>query len=437
MPISTRDMLALATGNGLPVVRDVTPNLSVFNPLYVESGLIDPRTGRKIGGIPLGYCGPKRSGGLFWFDPNEMYRAGVVQDLNWMVFGITGYRKSSMIKHMIFRGVRDPFNYRFCVVDRKENEYAPIAAAIEGSRTLRFGEGTNHFINPLDRVMDFDTQKNLLKALLVVAIGENQDLGIEQSRLLSEALRAVHAEITHRPIVLQDLSDKLREPTPEMALKLDSTVEQIKQQGRKMFLGLSELIDGDYRGMFHEPTTPGMFDAVPLLVLDCSNVEDEKAVLMSILINFFTMSMNKSVDASRRFNFVPHDEAWGMAKHGVYVDSLRTSFKIGRTLGISVGVVTHHFSNLIRSGGKEAVKDLMSDSSTMIIFRQDPGELESLAPLMDLSDREAELATTLEPGFAIFKVRGKQGIEIEIVAWDEELPLIRTSQKIEQSHYDS
>ena len=144
------EILEFLAGDQLPVQRATSRHLSAVNPLFAESGLIDPRTQSKAIGLPWGYCGRERSGGLYFYDEYRLYQARLLHNPNVKVFGEIDHRKSSGVKCMIYRGAACGYNH--LVTDRK-GEYTALADAIPGSKILRFGEGTNLFINPLDKAM--------------------------------------------------------------------------------------------------------------------------------------------------------------------------------------------------------------------------------------------------------------------------------------------
>ena len=138
--------------------------------MQAESGIIDPRTRAKVRGLPIGYCGRDRSGGIFYFDPVQLYQAGIVQNTNVKVFGKIGNRKSAGAKIEICRGINAGYNH--LATDRK-GEYTLLVNA-KGGKVLRFGVDTDTFINPLDKVMDHNTQVELIANMTLTALGESR-----------------------------------------------------------------------------------------------------------------------------------------------------------------------------------------------------------------------------------------------------------------------
>ena len=67
-------------------------------------------------------------------------------------------------------------------------------------------------------------------------------------------------------------------PSEEMAGGLATTAEALAQATRQAALGLQRLCEGDLRGMFDGPTTPGLDLDAPLVVLDLHAVYDSSAL---------------------------------------------------------------------------------------------------------------------------------------------------------------
>lgn len=425
------EVIKAACGAQLPTYRATSRHLAALNPFSLESGIIDPKTGLMIDGVPIGYFGPNRCGGYAAIDEFVLHQAGIIPDLNVKIFGIINNRKSSGEKIKIRRGVY--FGRNHLVTDRKSHEYSRLAASIPGSRVLKFGEDADHFINPLDPSMPMSVKHELLGAMALNAMNEviRPKLNVVESTMLWECI--IEAENHRGPgsffvPTLPTLVEKLSDPCERIVNKLAIPRDELLRDTRNLRLSFIRLVDGDLKGMFHKETTPGLFKAVPLLVLDCDGVRGEKAVVMITLINFFTLSRNAAASSDDdRFHVVVHDEAWDLATYPGFVDSIRTGFKLGRTKGFSNRIVAHHLSNLYRSGHTKAIEDLVSDSSTTLIYKQDRKEIEATADDLDLNDREVERATKLQEGHCLCKIRGFPAIEIEYTAWPEELPLIETS----------
>ncbi len=427
--MSAPDVLQAVCGDQLRTFRTLSTHTGPVSPLIVESGLIDPRTGRKMAGVPLGYAGPRRSAGGFSFDEYVAHNAIEQQmnSLNSLVFGMTGFRKSAGEKLRILRDTL-LFGRNYLVTDRKGHEYTPLVKHIPGAKVLKFGPESNHFINPLDPVMTRDIQLELLVALALNAMQIGTKLSPTEHQLLWRALQDAHNEPGQAGVpTIDTLLHKLLHPSQATQARLGMDQAGVREGNKNLRMGLMRLAgDGDLAGMLHKPTTPGLFDAVPLLVLDCDGIDGEKAVIMVTLINFFTLSKNAISDSDNRFHHVLHDESWDLATYPGFVDSVRRGFKLGRTKGFGNRLVNHHWKNIIHSGN-DKVEDLIGDSSLIISYRQDPPEIEASAHVLGYSDQEVERIKVLPPGSALYKIRGLPAIEVEYVALPWEIPMLNTS----------
>jgi hypothetical protein len=430
MTATITDKLEFLAGDRLPVFRATSRHLAALNPWFAETGLINKRTGQKALGLPVGYCGRERSGGVFYYDEYHLYQAGILHNPNVKVFGEIDHRKSTGVKCMIYRGAACGYNH--LVTDRK-GEYTKLAEAIPGSKVLRFGEGSKVFINPLDNSMDLNTQRELVASMTITAMGGNRtSLNIKESSLLMEAIIDAHRGFSGKSIsdvaTLPVVVEKLLNPSEEMARAMSRTVDYLKEEGYEMALALRRLTDTDLRGMFHQPTTPGLFNEdTPLLVMNCEGVTGESAVIMVILINFFTQSQWGRANSNMRFHKVIHDESWDLAAYPGFVESVRRAFKLGRTWGVANWIIAHHKSNLDRSGSSDAIKDLIADSDTTISYKQDEAELSATADDLGLNKAEVARIVQLPPGTALYKIGDQPAIEVEQVVWDAERPLVETS----------
>jgi hypothetical protein len=421
------DVLELIMGDRLPVHRATTRAISGLW-LQMEGGIIDPTTNAKVPGLPVGYAGRRRSGGIFVFDEFPFYNAGIISNTNKIVLGLVGHRKSSFVKCEISRGCQ--VGYRHLVTDLK-GEYTRLAASIKGSRVLRFGANTDLYVNALDPTMDLHTQVELVTSLARSALMRDKDrLNVVELTLLWEAIRASHEAPSGEIALLTDTVRYLFEPSLSMVKAMHKTQEEVKAQGYDLALALQRYTAGDLMGMFHHPTTPGLLEESPLTVLNLEALTGDAAVAMIILLNFFTQSVWGRKNASVRFHKVYHDEAWDLARYPGFIDSVRRAFKLSGTWGVCNTLVAHHSTNLKRSSSNAGVDDLLPDTGTKILYAQDPGELSKAAEDLSLNESELERIPRFDPGFALWKLGNRPGIEVEHIVWPEERRLVETRHHI-------
>ena len=447
MNLSVRDRKDRRYGDSLPVHRATTLHLSALNPMFLESGLIDPRTGSKVRGVFRGHIGKNGSGPTFEFDEYQLYQSGILNNANTKVFGEPNHHKSGDAKCNVFRGAAVGFNH---LVTDRTGEWTAVVNAINSNphiaakaKVLKFGEATERdtqlYINPLDKSMTLKDRSDLLAAMAVTAIGrrngiEINALEIEERSLLWQAL--VDALNQYGPddqtglaigeATLPDVVNRLLNPTQNMAEAMRESQEYLRQLGRSMALGLLRLTETDLKGMFHRQTTAGIWQDTPLLVMDCQGASGEAAVLMITLINFFTRSQWSRENPAYRFHKIIHDEAWDLAAYPAFIDSTRESFKQGGKWGVGNTIIAHHMQNLYRSGSSDAVRDLISDSDVTICYKMDSAELEKSAGDLELNRSEVSLITDFEPGVALYKIGSRPGIVVRHEAWPEEKSFVET-----------
>ncbi len=433
MPGTVKDWTEAALGARLPVHMATSRHLSAVHPFFTESGLIHPLTGEKIPGLPYGRCGRDGSGGIHTFDEYMLYQAKLLNNANVKVLGDINYRKSMTVKFMIYCGVIVGFNH--LVIDPK-GEYTALVDQINEeapgyARIVRVGKEAQTFINPLDEaVMDLGVQRDLVASLACTAINDDTvQLGIVERELLWTAITDAHNHYgvgTRRMPTLPAVVEKLFNPSESMAIDMRKSKDELVTIGYKMALGLQRLTRGDLVGMYHQETSPGLFDETPLLVMNVAGLQGEAALMMIILINMFSQSLWARRNPMKRFHKVINDEAWDLAAYPEFVLSLQRAFKLGGTWGVSNWIVTHRLTDLDRSGSIEAIKGLKEDSEVTICFRQPEGEMKVSAEALNFTEAEAERVTQLPPGWALHKVGNQPAIEVEHVIPRRLRPVMET-----------
>ena len=426
-------------GDRLPIQRATTLHLRALNPLWGESGIIDKRTGKKVPGLPIGKAGRNGSAGSFSFDPYMFHAARgldgapIIHNLNVIILGLIDMGKSALVKQLVYLACAAGYS---CLVTDIKGEYGPLVRAIPGAKELKFGDSEEDeklSINPLDKNIPDEIQRELIASLALATMGEGRsELNIEEKGVLWAAIRdakrhyGVGADGLASDIpVLAAVVDKLFDPTPEMAKEHHESQEFLRQTGRAMALGLKQLTEGDLVGIVDKPTSHGFWADTPLLVLNCKDLSDDKLPIMVIAANYLTSSQFGKSNSWGRFQWVWHDETWRLAGIPGFVSSLRASFKLGRSEGVFNGIVFHHLENLWRSSQQAIVKDLIGDADTRIIYQQNRFELGLSSEALQLSEEEQARIPNLPAHTALWKI-GKRSIEVEHVLVPELEQVIQT-----------
>jgi type IV secretory pathway VirB4 component len=379
-----------------PGHRATTANAQAIYPFFAENGLGE-------GGV---YIGTDVHGSAFTYDPFVLYERRLVSNPNLFIAGEVGAGKSSLVKTYLYRQAlfgRVPW-----IADPK-GEYTALAHAL-GVAPIRLIPGGDVRLNPVARA---DGQLNLLRALASGSLARRLDP--EEEGALREALRAVNADEDVEP-TLPAIVELLFKPTAGMAKRLYATARALAEKSREVALGVQRLCEGDLRGMFDGPSTPGLRLDGRAVVLDLSAFYDSAALgLVMTCASAWQRSMiarlHADADALGRptrkmINVL--DEAWrALALLGVG-EWLQEKFKLSRE-GVQNVVVMHRLSDLSAAGAagsreRELAEGLLHDAQTRVIYRQAPDNVALTRELLGLTSVEADLLPELADGVALWKV---------------------------------
>jgi type IV secretory pathway VirB4 component len=397
----------------MPAHRATTANLQAVYPFVAEGGL----GGRGV------YIGKDAYGGSFCFDPFELYAAGQLESPNMTVFGGLGFGKSSLLKTYLWRQV-GVFGRRGLVIDKK-GEWAPLAAAL-GCQPIRLAPRAGTVLNPLAAPAALGPAGEAAQleiAVAVTAAALRRALEPEEEQGITEALRVLRARHDgHEPEpTIPALVELLLRPTEAMATAVVCSRERLAADVRRCALALRRLVEGDLRGIFDGPTTPGLDLDARLIVLDLQAIGGSAA--LGILMACAIAALRAQI-AARRARLeaegrpqdkliVVVDEAWRVFSLLGVGEWLQETFKLSRHHGTQNVIVLHRLSDLAAAGAEGSrelrlVEGLLEDAATHVLYNQPAGTSAQRAQhLLDLTDTEAELLPTLGKGQALWKVAGR------------------------------
>jgi type IV secretory pathway VirB4 component len=373
-------------------------HLQAAYPFVAEGGL----GGRGV------YIGRDAYGGSFVYDPWELYGRELTSP-NMLVIGQIGRAKSSLVKTYVWR--QSVFRRRAWIIDPK-GEYGALAQAF-GVAPLTLEPGGELRLNPITRAAGWHGQLRLLQAVSAGALG--RALAPEEEAGLREALKVVNAQ-PGEPTLPEVVAALLR-PSEAMAAALATDVGALAAAARQAALGLQRLCEGDLRGMFDGPTTPGLDLDARLVVIDLRAVYDSAA--LGILMTCAAAWLRAMVDAPRAGAqqhatqqdrlIVVVDEAWRIFSHLGIGEWLQDSFKHSRSYGVQNVIVMHRLSDLRAAGAqgsREArlAEGLLADAETRVIYAQPTDQLAVTRDLLGLTETEAQLLPTLRRGEGLWKV---------------------------------
>ena len=369
-------------------------------------------------GTPGVVVGLDLLGGCFSYDPFELYAAGILSSPNVVVFGQIGRGKSSFVKTYLHRQLA--FGRSTFVVDPK-GEYGPLARSV-GCEPLSLRPGGSLRLNPLDLVGSsgdgIDTQRlQLLESLVGSSL--TRDLVPRERTALEFAL----ANVTQRVQVptLPHLIEALFSPEEKSAKQVNSTRDELAEDGRDIALELRRLVHGDLKGMFDAETSSSIDLNGRVIVLDLSALYGSEALglLMVCATSWLHGVIQRQASLHRRVILVV-DEAWAILKDVAVARWLQSSWKLARAWGISNMAVLHRVSDLQAVGGegseqRSLAEGILLDSETRVIYAQPAGEIDSATGLLSLTKPEVELLGRLNRGTALWKVGNYSSLVRHIV----------------------
>jgi len=371
-------------------------------------------------GAPGIYIGRDAYGGAWLYDPWALYERSALAGPNMVVVGQIGFAKSSLIKTYIYR--QRVFGRVAWVIDPK-SEYAPLAEAMGGS-VIALRPGGEVRLNPLSSRGGREGQLSLLRSVTGAAL--RRELAPEEDASLGVALDLVNERSADGEPTLPQIVAALLAPSREMAEGLHTEAGALAEATREAALALHRLCEGDLRGMFDGPTSPGLDLSAPLVVLDLSAVGDSAAlgILMTCAAAWQQAAVaERRLAAEREGMAAPKvisvlDEGWRVASHVGVAEWLQRSFKLSRALGTQNMIVLHRLSDLAAAGdagSRQArlAEGLLADAETRVIYSQPPDQLDALRHLLGLSRTELEIVPTLRRGEALWLV-GRRSFLVQL-----------------------
>jgi type IV secretory pathway VirB4 component len=281
-----------------------------------------------------------------------------------------------------------------------------------GGTVIPLRPGGEIRLNPLTPLAGSERQLELLRAVTIATL--RRRLTPEEDAGQRVALQAVttHLHPGAEP-TLPDIVAALLQPTGEMAGALATTPDALARAARDAALALARLCEGDLRGMFDGPTSPGIDLDAPLVVVDLNEVYSSEA--LAIFMACATAFMQAAITARRQTTghtakvWSVVDEGWRVLSELGLGEWLQSSFKLARQQGQANVIVMHRFSDLSAAGAagsREArlAEGLISDAGTRVIYRQNETEAPTAADISGLTETETALLPGLRRGEAIWKV---------------------------------
>ena len=357
---------------------------------------------------------------------------------NVLVIGAVGSAKSSLIKTYLFR--QAVFGRIPWVIDPK-GEYGPLARAL-GVEPIRLAPGGGDHAEP-DRAARRlgEPARPAARASRAGALGRDARArrgGRRCARRCASSTRATaraDAARRRRAAAAPDRRDG-RAAGHDAPSASRAALAQAA-------LGLQRLCEGELRGMFDAPTTPGCELDGRAVVLDLSAVYHSAAlgILMTCAAAWQRAAIAaQHARADRDGRPAPKvinvaDEAWKILGVLGIGEWLQDSFKRSRAYGIQNVIVMHRLSDLSAAGaaGSREValaEGLLHDAQTRVVYAQYEDEVPRMreAARPDLG-RGRRSCPQLDPGIALWKV-GRRSFLVQHRYSADEAELVDTDARM-------
>lgn len=363
------------------------------------------------------YIGSDLHGGSFVYDPWLLYQRGLLSIANVIVLGMPDFGKSSLTKSWLYRS--RVFGRRCEIVDPK-GEYSELVAAL-GGVTLRLSPGGGTRLNPLTLLGTPEMREGLLHAVSQAMLGRSLEQ-VEAVGLI-EALAAAD-DASEEEVCIPHVVSALRDPAPRMTETLDMTDAEARERLREAALALMRLCLGPLRGMFDGPSSMGAWEA-PVVSLDISDVaaassgsELALAITMVCATAFLDAQRAHRTREAARAGTEPertirvNDEAWRALPIAGLGEYYQSAFKLARQTGVQHWMVLHRLSDLDAAGDlgsrqQALAKGLLSETGTVIVYRQHPDEIARATSALGLSETEAQRISHYPQGIALWRIGGR------------------------------
>ena len=420
-----------------PSHRASTGILSTAYPFLADPGL--GTSGMLMGRNLLG-------GTPFVFDPFALYKSKVINDPNIIISGKIGEGKSTLMKCLMSRG--SIFGYRAYVpADVKGEWNEPIRRV--GGAAFELGRGMGARINPLEQpikrpasipVEKWDEICRSRRYELLEAIIERLESrgleGVEKSAL-RYALEQVYRRHWEEP-TLSHVVHELFHPEKSADGNLPEgfrSLEDVSRASYRAGHALAELTDPTaLGGVLDQPSRGVQFDQSSAGVsVDVSRLEGNKLldIVMTCTSTWMEAALRDGTDSQR---FMLYDEGWRTFARPALLRRMQEHWKVSRNWGISNILTMHGFGDLETAGdGGQASRaiaaNLVSDSATVVSFRQSGRAVDSAQSMLDLTDTAGSLLSRLHKGQTLWRV-GQQMAMVQITRTTREAKVFDTDERM-------
>ena len=305
---------------------------------------------------------------------------------------------------------------------------------------MKLAVGSSARLNPLDegpRPSGVDdvawrAQVSARRTGLLGALAE-ATLGRALSPTERSALDAALADALGRAgvPVLPMVVDALLAPPGPYA---ESSVEQLRADGREVGHALARLVRGDLAGLFDGPSTVAFDPALPMLSLDLSAISGSETLVGLVMTCASTWLEAALADPGGGQRLVIYDEAWRLLAQPALLARMQAQWKLSRAWGLANLMVVHRLSDLdavgdLGSQSRGLAQGLLGDTATRIIYNQPFDEAQAAGKLLGLTSVEVGQLPELAQGEGLWRVN-ERAFVVRHLLTDGELGLFDTNARM-------
>ncbi|MDD3170170.1 MAG: ATP-binding protein [Candidatus Paceibacterota bacterium] len=338
-----------------------------------------------------------------------------LENANMVIFAKSGSGKSYAVKLEILRSLMLGAE---CIIIDPENEYKPLADAVDGS-FFKISLSSDSHINPFDlpEPREDETPEDVLRSNIINLVGLTRimlgGLTPEEDAIMDRAIMETYAA---KDITPYSDPKKWKENIPILS-DLESVLDTM-QGAESLVERLRKFTKGTFSAFFNNQSNISMDK--PLAVFGIRDMEDElRPIAMFIVMRYIW----NAIRVSMKKRILVVDEAWWMMKETDGASFLYGICKRARKYWLGVTTITQDVSDFI---GSEYGKPIITNSSLQLLLKQSPAAIDLVQKTFNLTDQEKYLLLESPVGEGIF-FAGQKHVAISVVASYTEDQIITTS----------
>jgi type IV secretory pathway VirB4 component len=339
-----------------------------------------------------------------------------LENSNFVVFAKSGSGKSYMVKLEVLRLLMTGAD---CIILDPENEYKPLAEAVDGSFINISLASPNH-INPFDlpeKIREDEKPEDVLRSNIINLVGLMRlmlgGLTPEEDAIMDRALAETYAA--------KDITPETDPSTWKNNIPLMEDLESILEgmEGAESLLKrLRKFTKGTCAQFFNQPTNVSM--EKPLVIFGIRDMEDELRPMAMFVVMRYIWNKVRS-ELKKRVLIV--DEAWWLMQSEDSASFLFGMCKRGRKYWLGVTTITQDVQDFMRSSYGQPI---ITNSALQFLMKQSPAMIDLVQKTFNLTEEEKHMLLGAAVGEGLF-FAGPKHVFLRVMASYAEDQFITTS----------